>query len=144
MLRSNDKHRIIKHYDVISPYYRSLWGEHLHHGYWIRGDETKEKAQLQLTEHLAQVAGINPRCRILDVGCGFGASSIFLAKNYDAQATGITISSVQVKMAKKAAAEENVHDTFLLMNADAMNSDQSFHVVCSLASISHYQNIHGF
>ncbi len=144
MPRYNDKKKIRDHYDRVSLYYRSLWGEHLHHGYWIRGDETKEKAQLQLTEHLAHVAGINPRCRILDVGCGFGASSIFLAKNYDAQATGITISSVQVEMAKKAAAEENVEATFLLMDAEAMNFDQSFDVIWSVESISHYQNIEGF
>ena len=51
--RSNDKRRIIEHYDVVSPYYRSLWGEHLHHGYWIGGEESKEKAQVQLIEHLA-------------------------------------------------------------------------------------------
>ena len=50
----NDKQKIIKHYDVISPYYRSLWGEHIHHGYWIWGDESKEKAQLRLIEHLPQ------------------------------------------------------------------------------------------
>ena len=53
MPRANDQHRVIEHYDLLSPYYRSLWGEHLHHGYWIRGDETKERAQLQLIEHLA-------------------------------------------------------------------------------------------
>src|SRR3981189_3034009 len=70
MLRSNDKHRIIKHYDAISPYYRSLWGEHLHHGYWIRGDESKEKAQLQLIEHLAQLAGVKPGSEIFDICCG--------------------------------------------------------------------------
>jgi cyclopropane fatty-acyl-phospholipid synthase-like methyltransferase len=60
MPRFNDKDTIIEHYDLVSPYYRSLWGEHLHHGYWIRGDESKEEAQLQLIEHLAEIAGIKP------------------------------------------------------------------------------------
>ena len=70
MPRSNDKHKIIQHYDLVSSYYRSLWGEHLHHGYWIRGDESKEKAQLQLIEYLAQVANVKPGSDILDIGCG--------------------------------------------------------------------------
>src|SRR5881227_2568045 len=66
--RPNDKDKVRDHYDRMSPYYHSLWGEHIHHGYWIRGDESKETAQLQLIEHLAQVAGIQPGSRILDVG----------------------------------------------------------------------------
>src|ERR1700720_1906728 len=121
MLRPNDKHRIIEHYDVVSPYYRSLWGEHLHHGYWIRGDESKEKAQLQLIEHLAQLADVKRGADILDIGCGFGASSIYLAKHYNAAVTGITISSVQVDMAIQAAASEQLKAQFLLMDAEAMD-----------------------
>jgi tocopherol O-methyltransferase len=140
MTRYNDQEKIRAHYDRLSPYYHSLWGEHLHHGYWIRGNETKEQAQVQLIEHLVQVAGIAPGCRILDVGCGFGASSIYLAKNYDAEATGITISPVQLEMASKAASTENVKVKFLLMDAQAINIDQSFDVVWSVESISHYQN----
>jgi hypothetical protein len=53
--RSNVKTKVIDRYDRVSPYYRSQGGRR-HHGYWIRGDETKEKAQLQLIEHLAETA----------------------------------------------------------------------------------------
>jgi tocopherol O-methyltransferase len=144
MPRSNDKHRIIEHYDIVSPYYRSLWGEHLHHGYWIRGDESKEKAQLQLIEHLAQLANVKPSSDILDIGCGFGASSLYLAKHYNATVTGITISSVQVEMAIQAAAREQLDAKFLLMDAEAMNFQKQFDVLWSVESISHYQNRQAF
>ena len=101
--RHNDKRKIVEHYDFVSPYYQSLWGEHLHHGYWIRGDESKEEAQLQLVEHLAELANIQTGSTVLDIGCGFGGSSIYLAQKYKARAIGITISPVQVEMASKAA-----------------------------------------
>ena len=140
MSRSNDKQRIIEHYDIVSPYYRSLWGEHLHHGYWIRGDESKEKAQLQLIEHLVQLANVKPRSDILDIGCGFGASSLYLAKHYNASVTGITISSVQLEMAIQAAAGEQLDAKFLLMDAEAMHFQKQFDVLWSVESISHYQN----
>ena len=143
-LRSNDKNRIIEHYDVVSPYYRSLWGEHLHHGYWIRGDEPKEKAQLQLIEHLAQLAEVQRGAEILDIGCGFGASSIYLAKRYSATVTGITISSVQVEMANQTAAVERLGAKFLLMDAEAMDFQKQFDVLWSVESISHYQNVPRF
>lgn len=134
----NEKQKIIEHYDVVSPYYHSLWGEHLHHGYWVTGRETKEEAQLALTKHLAEVAGIKPNSAVLDVGCGFGASSIYLAKTFNAQTVGITISSVQVEMANAAAAKAGANCRFLLMDAEAMDFEQKFDVVWSIESISHY------
>src|ERR1700730_12295717 len=140
----NDKNKIIEHYDIVSPYYRSLWGEHLHHGYWIRGDETKEKAQLQLIEHLAQLANVKPGSDILDIGCGFGGSSLYLAKHYNASVTGITISPVQVEMAIQTAAAGKLDATFLLMDAEAMNFQKQFDVLWSIESISHYQNTQAF
>ena len=144
MPRSNDKQRIIEHYDLVSPYYRSRWGEHIHHGYWIRGDESNEKAQLQLVEHLAELANIKPRADILDIGCGFGASSLYLAEHYNAKVTGITISSVQIKMAIQAAAGKQLDAKFLLMDAEAMNFEKQFDLLWSVESIAHYQNRQAF
>jgi tocopherol O-methyltransferase len=138
MPRSNDKHKIIEHYDIISPYYRSLWGQHLHHGYWIRGDESKEEAQLQLIEHLAHLANVKRGSDILDVGCGFGGSSLYLAKRYAATVTGITISPVQVEMAISAAAREQLHAKFLLMDAEMMDFQEQFDLLWSVESISHF------
>jgi len=81
MSRSNNKNKIIELYDVITPTIL-LWGEHLHQRLLIVGDESKEKAQLQLVEHLAQLADIKHGSEILDIGCGMGGSSLFLARNY--------------------------------------------------------------
>ncbi len=60
MIRYNDKQKIRDLYDRTSPYYQRLWGEHIHHGYWISGEETKETAQNQLIEHVARAAGLVP------------------------------------------------------------------------------------
>jgi len=144
MPRSNHKHKIIEHYDLISPYYRSLWGEHLHHGYWIRGDESKEKAQLQLIEHLAQLVNVEPGSDILDIGCGFGATSLYLARNYNAAVTGINTSSVQLQIAINAAARERLDAKFLLMDAEAMHFQKKFDLLWSVESISHYERLEEF
>ncbi len=111
--RYNDKQKIRDLYDRTSPYYQSLWGEHIHHGYWISGKETKEKAQIQLIEHLADVAGLGLGGKILDVGCG-------------------------LEMARKAAASDGVNAKFILMDAEEMKFEQTFDVVWSIESISHY------
>lgn len=143
-LRSNDKQKIAEHYDLVSPYYRSLWGEHIHHGYWIRGDESKELAQVQLTEHLATLANIPEGATVLDLGCGLGASSIYLARKYHARPTGITISPVQVEMARRAAEAANVEAQFLLMDAEALHFPQPFDVLWSIESVAHYHDRRSF
>jgi tocopherol O-methyltransferase len=138
--RPNDKRRIVEHYDLVSPYYHSLWGEHLHHGYWIRGDESKEVAQLQLAQHLAELADVATGAELLDIGCGFGASSLFLARKYKARATGITISRVQVEMAQSATAAAQLDAEFLLMDAEALSFAKQFDLLWSVESISHYRD----
>ena len=144
MSQDHHKEKIREHYDVMTPYYHDLWGEHIHHGYWIDGSETRQRAQLQLVEYLAKVAGIPGGCKILDVGCGVGASSIYLAQRYHAHVVGITISPVQVEMAKRAAALQNVSAEFLLVDAEAMNFDDCFDVLWSIESVSHYQDVRRF
>lgn len=143
--RTNDKVKIVEHYDVVSPYYRALWGEHLHHGYWITGEETKEIAQVQLIEHLAGCVDVKYGSEILDIGCGMGATSLYLAKHFHASATGITISQVQVDMANKAATGTSLDVKFLLMDAEDMKfEERKFDLIWSVESISHYHDLPKF
>ena len=99
-----------------------------------------EEAQVALTKYLAQKADIKPGSKILDVGCGFGGSSVYLAKKYDAETTGITISQVQVEMATESASKVGANAKFALMDAEDMKFDRLFDMVWSIESISHYNN----
>ncbi|KAI5865470.1 S-adenosyl-L-methionine-dependent methyltransferase [Durotheca rogersii] len=114
------KERIKKHYEIASDYYYSLWGQHIHHGLFRSADETKEQAQANLIDFLLEIsnggAGAEaetgatpfprPGTRVLDVGCGLGGTSRFLARERGCRVTGITISGRQVAMARQATAAE--------------------------------------
>ncbi|KAJ9114456.1 hypothetical protein QFC20_001600 [Naganishia adeliensis] len=101
------KGRIKAHYDVCSGYYLNLWGQHIHHGYWTEETShlSKEDAQVALIELLLTRAGFrgegapSKQLKVLDVGCGVGGTTRYLAKNMGWQATGVTISDEQVKIA---------------------------------------------
>jgi tocopherol O-methyltransferase len=82
---------------------------------------------------------VKPGSYILDIGCGIGASSLHLAKTYNAKATGITISPVQIEMANKAAAGEQLSVKFLLMDAEAMDFQNKFDLLWCVESISHFE-----
>lgn len=131
------KDKIIQHYNELSPYYRDMWGIHLHHGYWKTGRETKEEAQEQLIRELVSRAEIKNGARILDVGCGLGGTAIYLNKTLGAAATGITISQTQIEIGNNLAKESGANVRLILMDAERLKIDDSFDVVWSVEAIAH-------
>ena len=103
---------IRRHYDLLSPFYRVLWGRHIHHGLWDEADVSfalpPDVAQLRLTETLADLAGITGGQRVLDIGCGLGGSAIHLASTRGCHVTGVTVSGVQCAYARAAAIKNGV------------------------------------
>lgn len=114
------KERIQLHYNVASDYYYSLWGQHIHHGYWKSPNETKEEAQINLIEYLLELSGLPKASYVLDVGCGIGGTSRYLAKERACNVTGLTISGKQVEIAKRLSLAEG---------QDAGNTDSSGGVI---------------
>src|SRR4051812_11711786 len=117
-MQYNDTAKIREHYDIASPLYKELWGQHIHHGFWISGKESKEEAAQNLVDLLIQKSGLQRGSKVLDVGCGVGGTSIFLAKEWDCDVTGITISPVQVEMATEAAKDLEHPPQFLVDDAN--------------------------
>ena len=109
---------IKNHYDIITPFYRLFWGPHIHHGYWD-ADESSQRAQVQLTEQLAKAASIASGSRVIDIGCGMGGSSVWLARNLQCEVTGVTLSSVQRFYANMAAGMGRVRPRPKFLRHDA-------------------------
>lgn len=111
--------RVIRgHYDVSTPFYRLLWGPHIHHGLW-EADESPRQAQLQLTERLATLAGISAGHKMVDIGCGMGASSIHLVKSRGCESLGVTISPLQKAWATTSARLQRVGKRVTFQCTDA-------------------------
>ncbi|MGK7313325.1 MAG: class I SAM-dependent methyltransferase [Candidatus Longimicrobiales bacterium M2_2A_002] len=100
---------VARHYDELDPFYRALWGEHLHHGLWTTGEETAEAAALALVDEVARRAGIGPGCDVCDVGSGYGAVARRLAER-GARVTGLTVSGSQYRHAT-GLRDSGVRDT---------------------------------
>jgi tocopherol O-methyltransferase len=132
--------RVIRtHYDLSTPFYRLLWGPHIHHGFW-EADESPQRAQLKLTERLAELAGISAGQNLMDIGCGMGASSIHLAKNVGCRCLGVTISPLQRRWASLAALRHGVRERVEFRCEDAEQIDlpaNSLDVVWSVECTEH-------
>ncbi len=135
--------RIQNFYDASSRLWEQIWGEHMHHGYYgADGLSKKERrqAQIDLIEELLHWSNPNPVTNLLDVGCGIGGSSLYLAQRYHARATGITLSPVQAQRAQERASEQGLSAKTNFLVADALNmpfEDNSFDLVWTLESGEH-------
>jgi tocopherol O-methyltransferase len=127
------------HYDHVSVFYRALWGDHIHHGYWEDGESAAE-AQVKLVERLALRARVPRGSRVLDVGCGLGGSASWLARNLGCSVLGITISPVQAELATSAARAEELDSLvrFEVRDANHLRPDaETFDVVWVIECSEH-------
>lgn len=143
---------IAEFYDESSGIWERIWGDHMHHGFYDRNDENTpiqlsdhRSAQIRMIEQTLRFAGVSddPMTRprsIVDVGCGIGGSSRYLAKKYEAECRGITLSPVQAERAQALATAQGLSDKVSFQVADALNQpfpDGKFDLVWSMESGEH-------
>jgi len=91
------------HYDELDETYRSIWGEHVHHGYWRTGRETPEEATDALVGLVGERLELRPGMKLVDIGCGYGATAARLAAQHGVGVTGFTLSGAQWRIAAARA-----------------------------------------
>ncbi|KAL2921411.1 putative tocopherol O-methyltransferase chloroplastic [Bienertia sinuspersici] len=106
-------------YDDTSATWEDTWGDHMHHGYYdpsqSRSLSHHRSAQIRLIEETLRFARVSddpsrkPKS-IVDVGCGIGGATIYLANKYGATCHGITLSPKQVERAQALAAADGLAD----------------------------------
>ncbi|XP_021282130.1 tocopherol O-methyltransferase, chloroplastic [Herrania umbratica] len=140
---------IAEFYDESSGLWEDMWGDHMHHGFYdpdsnVSGSDHRS-AQIRMIEESLRLAGISddPAKRpktIVDVGCGIGGSSRYLARKYGATCRGITLSPVQAGRANVLAEAEGLADRVSFQVADALKQpfpDGQFDLVWSMESGEH-------
>lgn len=96
---------VAAHYDELDPFYREVWGEHVHHGYWASGQESVTAATEALVDLVAERLYPAPGQRWCDIGCGYGAAAQRLAERFGLDVTGLTISGAQATRGAARRAE---------------------------------------
>lgn len=142
-MSSNLYQKIKQFYDDSSKLWEDIWGEHMHHGYYGQAGKYKldrRQAQIDLIEELLIWAKVEKAENIIDIGCGIGGSTLYLAKKYNATAKGITLSPVQAARATQRANTAQLSSKVEFQVADALDipfDDNSFDLVWSLESGEH-------
>jgi len=137
---------VAQHYNALDRYYREIWGEHVHHGLWLDGDESPQQAVEALVHKVASTAAVQPGEKVLDVGCGYGGTARILSQEYGADVEGITLSSRQYDYAVAKAAEATGGQRLRYHLGDWLETNlpaASFDVVVAVESMTHMPSLRG-
>lgn len=122
---------VADHYNELDRFYREIWGEHVHHGYWRTGRETPEVATEALIGLVAERLALAPGQEIVDIGCGYGATAARLAKQFDARVTGFTVSAVQAAIAQAREGITVICQDWLANGLEAARFDRGYAIESS-------------
>jgi tocopherol O-methyltransferase len=96
---------VARHYDELDPFYREIWGDHVHHGYWKTGREAAAEASEALALLVADRLDLKDGLAVCDIGCGYGETARLFASRYRVTVEGVTISKSQHRLAASRPAE---------------------------------------
>jgi len=109
-----------QHYEVPTKFFQYCLGPRLKYssGYWSEGVTTLGEAEQRMLSLSCQRAELADGMRILELGCGWGSLSLWMAEKYpNAQITGVSNSATQ-KLHIDAEAQRRGFKNLTIITAD--------------------------
>ena len=133
------RRNVSHHYDRPPAFYASFLDADLHYScaYFSEPDMSLEAAQQAKCAHIARKLDLEPGAEVLDIGCGFGSMALFLAEQYNARVTGITLSQAQLAVARERARERGLDQRVQFEWLDYRTLDRDFDAIVSIGMFEH-------
>ncbi|MGF7161092.1 cyclopropane-fatty-acyl-phospholipid synthase [Rhodoligotrophos appendicifer] len=96
-----------------------------------------EQAQADKKAHIAAKLYLSPGQRVLDIGCGWGGTALYLNRVADVDVLGITLSEEQLKVARTRAAEAGVAERVKFELIDYRQVEGRFDRIVSIGMFEH-------
>jgi len=115
-----DRQAISFHYDVSNDFY-ALWLDRrmvYSCAYFRSPEEDLDAAQTNKLDYICRKLRLQPGQRLLDIGCGWGALVNHAAEHYGVEATGITLSEPQARLANERIKAAGLQDRCRVLVSD--------------------------
>ena len=133
--RKNVQH----HYDLSNDFYKLFLDKDLQYScaYWPTLDMSLEEAQEAKKKHIATKLNLKPGMKVLDIGCGWGGMAIYIAKNFDCEVIGVTLSDEQHAMARERVKAAGLADKVDIRIQDYRHVEERFDAIVSVGMFEH-------
>lgn len=137
--RRRSRRNVAHHYDLDGRLYSLFLDADQQYScaYFENAEQSLDDAQLAKKRHLAAKLLIEPGQKVLDIGCGWGGLSLYLAEHLRARVTGITLSEEQFKRATARAHEKRLSDSARFLLQDYRDTDGPFDRIVSVGMFEH-------
>ncbi len=138
------KDNVAHHYDIGNDLYALMLDEeHWQYScaYWPNDDMTLGEAQTAKLAHIAAKLALEPGHKVLDIGCGWGGMSIFLAKHHDVHVTGITLSEEQAALARERVEKAGVADKVSIELVDYRDFEKMGRKFDRIVSVGMFEHV---
>ena len=139
-LRGKSRANVAHHYDLDDRLYQLFLDSERQYScaYFEQGNEDLETAQLAKKRHIAAKLLIEPGQRVLDIGCGWGGLSRYLAEVAGAgHVTGITLSTEQLAGARSRASQSIHGERLEYRLEDYRDTQGPFERIVSVGMFEH-------
>jgi cyclopropane-fatty-acyl-phospholipid synthase len=136
---ASSRRNVAHHYDLSADFFKLFLDRDMQYScaYFTEPTNDLDTAQLDKKRLIAAKLLLKKGMHVLDIGCGFGGMAIYLAKTFDVEVTGITLSTEQHKIAVERARQENVQDRVHFELQDYRNTQGSFDRIVSVGMFEH-------
>jgi len=133
------RRNVAHHYDLKDELYQLfLDGDRQYScAYFTDPGNSLEQAQADKKAHIAAKLYLKPGMRVLDIGCGWGGTALYLNRVADVDVLGITLSEEQLKVARRRAEEAGVSDRVKFELIDYRHLEGSFDRIVSIGMFEH-------
>jgi cyclopropane-fatty-acyl-phospholipid synthase len=105
--RRGSRRNIAFHYDLGNAFYAFWLDPALNYSsaLYAQGNETLEDAQALKLERIVELLDLKDGATVLEIGCGWGALALALARDRGARVTALTLSAQQLAHIRRRASE---------------------------------------
>lgn len=133
-----------QHYEVPAALFAAVLGRHLKYScaYWDDGARDLDEAEAAALELSCRRAGIENGQRVLDLGCGWGSLSLWIAERYPgSRVLSVSNSASQRAWIEARAAERGLANISVLTeDMNRFTTDRRFDRVVSVEMFEHMRN----